>query len=94
MCVLPDTVHCIMVKSLAAIGVLIKTAATIRSTCIVRFMHEACFCDADADWTFTFTNGSSSAPTPNFMIAEMRRPLSERNRMFLRGEASDHRHHF
>ena len=73
--VLPDTVHCIILKSLAVIGVLIKTAktaATIRSTCIVRFMHEACFCDADADWTFTFANRSSSAPTLNFMIAEMR----------------------
>ena len=38
-------------KSLAAIGELIKTAATIRSTRTVRFMHEACFCDAEADWT-------------------------------------------
>ena len=38
---------------------------------VVKFMHEACFCDADADWTFTFTNGSSSAPTLNFMIAEV-----------------------
>ena len=43
-------------------------------------------------WTFTFTNRSSSAPTPNFIIA--RRQLTERNRMFLRGEASDHCHHF
>ena len=70
--VLPDTVHDAVIKSLAAIGELIKTAATIRSTRIVRYMHEVCSCDADADWTFTFTNGSSSAPTLNFMIAEMR----------------------
>ena len=34
--VLPDAVHCIVVKSLAAIGVLIKIAATIRSTRICR----------------------------------------------------------
>ena len=45
--VLPDTVHGIMVKSLAAIGELIKTAATIRSTRIVRFMHEVCSCAAE-----------------------------------------------
>ena len=69
--VLPDAVHCVMVKSLAAIGELIRTAASIRSNPIVRFMHEVCSCDADAVWTFTFTNGSSSAPTPNFMFAEM-----------------------
>ena len=69
--VLSDTVHDAVIKSLAAIGELIKTAATIRSTRIVRFMHEVCSCDADAVWTFTFTNGSSSAPTPNFTIAEM-----------------------
>ena len=69
--VLSDTVHDAVVKSLAAICELIKTAATIRSTRIVRFLHEVCSCDADAVWTFTFTNGSSQAPAPNFMIAEM-----------------------
>ena len=46
--VLSDTIHCVMVKSLAAIGELIKTVATIRSNRIVRFMHEVCSCDADA----------------------------------------------
>ena len=70
--VLPDTVHDAVIKSLAAIGELIKTAATIRSTRVVRFMHEVCSCDADTVWTFAFTNGSSSAPAPNFMFAEMR----------------------
>ena len=41
--VLSDAVHCVMVKSLAAIGELVKSTATIRSTRIVRFMHEVCF---------------------------------------------------
>ena len=49
--VLSDTVHDAVIKSLAAIGELIKTVATIRSTCIVRLMHEDCSCDADAVWT-------------------------------------------
>ena len=84
-----------MVKSLAAIGELIKTAATIRSTRIVRFMHEVCSCGADAVWTFTFTNGSSSAPAPKLHdCRDARRQLNVRSRMFLRGEASDHCHHF
>ena len=46
--VLPDTVHDAVIKSLAAIGELIKTAATIRSMHTVRFMHEVCSCAADA----------------------------------------------
>ena len=53
--VLPNTLHCIVVKSLA-IGELIKTAAPIRSRRPVRFRHEVCFCDADVLRTFTFTN--------------------------------------
>ena len=38
-----------MVKRLAAIGELIKTAATIRSTRTVKYMHEVCSSDADLD---------------------------------------------
>ena len=72
--VLSVTVHDAVTKSLAAIGELIKTAATIRSTRTVRFMHEVC------SVMLTLTGlpdrkdaaGSSSAPTPNFMFAEMR----------------------
>ena len=92
--VLPDTVHCIMAKSLAAIGDLIKTAATIRSTRIVRFMHEVCSCDADAVWKMHLHELIvNSADTKLHDCIDARRPLSECSRMLLRGEASDHCHH-
>ena len=50
--VLPDTVHDAVIKSLAAIGELIKTAATFRSTRTVKFMHEVRSRDADSVCAF------------------------------------------